>query len=117
LVLAGLFLHRPDIGVTEEANSALHPECHGTLMSPLAERLPETAILSVGHRPELEAFHERQVNLIRRKGGAKLITGEVIAPPISIVSALMKRWRAPAAASPATPTAKNGEPSRRRDAA
>ena len=117
LAFARLFLHKPDIVVMDEATSALDPESQGMLMSTLAERLPETAIISVGHRPELEAFHERKVNLIRRKGGAKLITGEVVAPPISIVSALMKRWRAPAAASPATPTAKNGEPSRRRDAA
>ena len=83
-----------------------------------AERLPNTAIISVGHRPELEAFHERTVNLVRRKGGAKLLTGEVVAPPISIVSALVKRWRrAPPAASPATPTAANGEPDSERDAA
>jgi putative ATP-binding cassette transporter len=87
------------------------------LMNRVKERLPETAIISVGHRPELEAFHERKVNLVRREGGAKLITGEVVAPPINIVSALMKRWRAPAAASPATPTATDAEPRRRRDAA
>ena len=84
------------------------------LMSSLRERLPETAIVSVGHRPELEAFHERKVNLVRREGGAKLITGEVVAPPINIVSTLMKRWRAPAAASPATPAADDAEPPRRR---
>jgi len=55
---------------------------------------------------------------MRRKGGAKLISGEVVAPPISIVSGLMKRWRASAAGSPATPTAEDAEPPRkRRDAA
>ena len=57
------------------------------------------------------------MNLVRRKGGAKLMTGDVVAPPISIVSALVKRWRAPTPASPATPTATNEEPSRRRPAA
>src|SRR3954454_18205575 len=116
LAFARLFLHKPDIVVMDEATSALDPDSQTMLMNLVKERLPETAIVSVGHRPELEAFHERKVNLVRREGGAKLITGEVVAPPISIVSALMKRWRAPAAASPATPTASNAEPSRRRDA-
>jgi putative ATP-binding cassette transporter len=117
LAFARLFLHKPDIVVMDEATSALDPESQSTLMNLVSERLPKTAIVSVGHRPELEAFHERKVNLVRRKGGAKLITGEVVAPPINIVSALMKRWRAPAAASPATPTATDTEPRRRRDAA
>src|SRR5262245_11359396 len=117
LAFARLFLHKPDIVVMDEATSALDPESQAMLMNALAERLPETAIISVGHRPELEAFHERKVNLVRRKGGAKLMTGEIVAPPISIVSALMKRWRTPAAASPATPTAGDPEPRRRRDAA
>jgi putative ATP-binding cassette transporter len=117
LAFARLFLHKPDIVVMDEATSALDPESQTMLMNRVKERLPETAIISVGHRPELEAFHERKVNLVRREGGAKLITGEVVAPPINIVSALMKRWRAPAAASPATPTATDAEPRRRRDAA
>jgi putative ATP-binding cassette transporter len=114
LAFARLFLHEPDIVVMDEATSALDPESQTMLMNLVSERLPKTAIISVGHRPELEAFHERKVNLVRRKGGAKLVTGEVVAPPISIVSALMKRWRAPAAASPATPTADDAEPPRRR---
>jgi putative ATP-binding cassette transporter len=113
LAFARLFLHEPDIVVMDEATSALDPESQAMLMNRLAERLPKTAIISVGHRPELEAFHERKVNLVRRKGGAKLMTSDIVAPPISIVSALMKRWRAPAAASPATPTAMNTDPGRR----
>src|SRR6185369_15667144 len=117
LAFARLFLHKPDIVVMDEATSALDPESQSMLMNALAERLPKTAVISVGHRPELEAFHERKVNLVRRKGGAKLLTGEVVAPPISIVSALVKRWRAPTPASPATPTATNDEPTRRRPAA
>jgi hypothetical protein len=79
------------------------------LMEQLAKQLPETAIVSVGHRPELEAFHERKVNLMRREGGARLVPGEVTAPPINLFSGLMKRWRVPSAASPATPTAASND--------
>jgi putative ATP-binding cassette transporter len=95
LAFARLFLHKPDIVVMDEATSALDPESQGMLMEKLGELLPKTAIISVGHRPELEAFHERKVNLVRRKGGAKLISHEVVAPPVNILSNFMKRWRAP----------------------
>jgi putative ATP-binding cassette transporter len=105
LAFARLFLHQPDIVVMDEATSALDPESQAMLMEKLAERLPETAIISVGHRPELEAFHQRKINLVRREGGARLVPGDMVAPPINVLSMLMKRWRTPPAASPATPTA------------
>jgi putative ATP-binding cassette transporter len=104
LAFARLFLHQPDIVVMDEATSALDPDSQAMLMEKLAERLPKTAIISVGHRPELEAFHERKVNLIRREGGARLVPGEVAAPPVNVLSTLIKRWRTPPTASPATPT-------------
>jgi putative ATP-binding cassette transporter len=34
---------------------------------------PEMTLLSVGHRPELEAFHSRKIVLERRPEGAKLV--------------------------------------------
>jgi putative ATP-binding cassette transporter len=105
LAFARLFLHKPDIVVMDEATSALDPESQAMLMKTLAERLPQTAIISVGHRPELEAFHERKVNLVRREGGARLVPGEVVAPPVNVLSTLIKRWHMPPAASPVTPTA------------
>jgi putative ATP-binding cassette transporter len=105
LAFARLFLHKPDIVVMDEATSALDPDSQAMLMEKLGELLPRTAIISVGHRPELEAFHERKVNLIRKEGGAKLVPGEVTAPPINLFSNFMKRWRVPPSASPATPTA------------
>jgi putative ATP-binding cassette transporter len=105
LAFARLFLHKPDIVVMDEATSALDPESQAMLMGKLAEQLPQTAIISVGHRPELEQFHERKVKLIRKEGGAKLITGEIVAPPVNVLSTFVKRFRASSAASPATPTA------------
>lgn len=109
LAFARLFLHKPDIVVMDEATSALDDESQTKLMTSLGERLPKTAIISVGHRAELEAFHERKVNLIRKEGGAKLVPGDAAAPPVSVVSSLLRRFRAPAAASPATPTAANSD--------
>src|SRR5882757_5661 len=89
----------------DEASSALDNDSQTALMTSLAEHLPKTAIISVGHRRELEAFHERKVNLIRKEGGAKLVPGEIAAPAISVLGNFMKRFRAVPAASPVTPTA------------
>lgn len=119
LAFARLFLHKPDIVVMDEATSALDPDSQAMLMSKLGEHLPKTAIISVGHRPELEAFHERKVNLVRREGGAKLITGDMIAPPVSILTTLVKRWRGPVAPPPsdeAPPRKKEGKDAKNKDA-
>jgi vitamin B12/bleomycin/antimicrobial peptide transport system ATP-binding/permease protein len=110
LAFARLFLHKPDIVVMDEATSALDNDSQTALMTSLAEHLPQTAIISVGHRQELEAFHERKVNLIRKEGGAKLVPGEIAAPAINVLGHLMKRFRTSPAASPVTPTAGTGMP-------
>jgi putative ATP-binding cassette transporter len=40
-------------------------------------------LLSVGHRPELEAFHTRKVELERRDDGARLVRDTVLVEPLS----------------------------------
>ena len=74
LAFARIFLHNPDIIVLDEATAALDAESQDRLMELLSKQPDETALVSVGHRPELEAFHSRKVVLERRKGGAKLVS-------------------------------------------
>ena len=74
LAFARIMLHRPDIIVLDEATSALDPESQDKLMELLTKELNATTIVSVGHRPELEAFHNRKITLERRRGGAKFVT-------------------------------------------
>jgi putative ATP-binding cassette transporter len=74
LAFARVFLHKPDIVVLDEATSALDPVSQDRLMSLLTEQLSDTTVVSVGHRPELEAFHSRKIVLERRHGGAKFVT-------------------------------------------
>ena len=74
LAFARLLLHRPDIIVLDEATSALDPESQDKLMALLTTELAATTIVSVGHRPELEAFHSRKIILERRRGGARFVT-------------------------------------------
>src|SRR5204863_6615588 len=74
LAFARIFLHNPDIIVLDEATAALDPSSQDKLMELLSKQPEETALISVGHRPELEAFHNRKVILERRKGGAQLVS-------------------------------------------
>ena len=72
LAFSRILLHSPDIVVLDEATAALDPASQVKLMQLVADR-PQTTLLSVGHRPELEAFHTRRIELERRREGAKLV--------------------------------------------
>jgi putative ATP-binding cassette transporter len=76
LAFARLLLHEPDLIVMDEATSALDPPSQEMLMRLVAEKLDATTIVSVGHRPELEEFHDRKLVLGAQKDGAKLIKDE-----------------------------------------
>jgi len=90
LAFARIFLHRPEIVVLDEATSALDPESQDRLMDRLTTELADTTVVSVGHRPELEAFHSRKIVLERRRGGAKFVTDiQLIRKPRG---RLIKNW-------------------------
>ena len=74
LAFARIFLHNPDILVLDEATAALDPASQDKLMELLSRRPEHTTLISVGHRPELETFHNRKIVLERRRGGAKLVS-------------------------------------------
>jgi putative ATP-binding cassette transporter len=91
LAFARILLHAPDIIVLDEATSALDPPSQDKLMALLTEELHATTFVSVGHRPELEAFHDRKIVLERRHDGARLITDvELISSPGR--GPLIRRW-------------------------
>src|SRR4029078_2160489 len=73
-------LHTPDIIVLDEATAALDPESQDKLMELLSKQPEETTLVRVGHRPALEAFHNRKLVLERKKGGAKLVSDIKLVP-------------------------------------
>ena len=91
LAFARILLHRPDIIVLDEATSALDPASQDKLMGLLTEKLDATTIVSVGHRPELEAFHSRKIVLERRRGGARFVT-DINLIPRPRRERLIRRW-------------------------
>jgi putative ATP-binding cassette transporter len=74
LGFARLLLHRPDIIILDEATSALDLRSQRQLMKLLSERLPSATLISIGHRPELEAFHGRKLTLARTGDGATIVS-------------------------------------------
>ena len=63
LAFARVFLMRPDIVVLDEATAALDLPSQDRLMKLLMRELKDATVVSVGHRPELAAFHNRTVVL------------------------------------------------------
>jgi len=72
VAFARMLIHKPSIVVMDEATSALDPASQDMLMKLIAERLPDTTIVSVAHRPELEAFRERKLVMEAHPEGARL---------------------------------------------
>lgn len=67
-----LLIHRPTIVVMDEATSALDEEGQQSLLALLGTELADATVVSVGHRPGLDAFHDRKITLVRRAAGARL---------------------------------------------
>jgi putative ATP-binding cassette transporter len=63
LAFARIFLQRPDWVFMDEATSALDEPSEGRLYLTLTNELPRTAVVSVGHRSSLIAFHETKLIL------------------------------------------------------
>jgi energy-coupling factor transporter ATP-binding protein EcfA2 len=80
LAFARHFLHRPDIIVLDEATAALDLPSQVQLMQLLAKEFDGATVVSVGHRPELEAFHSRKIMLQRGRDGAKLVSDRCLIP-------------------------------------
>jgi len=66
-------------------------------MRQLVKNLPDSAVISVGHRSELEAFHDRRLTLARHPDGAKLVRDEALARVRDTASWLARRLSDPSA--------------------
>ncbi len=65
LGLARALLHRPQYLFLDEATASLDEPSEAALYRLLEEKLPASTIVSIGHRSTLEAFHQRNVVLVR----------------------------------------------------
>jgi vitamin B12/bleomycin/antimicrobial peptide transport system ATP-binding/permease protein len=65
LGLARALLHRPQYLFLDEATASLDEASEAALYRLLAQELPETTVVSIGHRSTLKAFHTQKIVLAR----------------------------------------------------
>lgn len=79
--------------------TSLDPSSQAVLMGMVTERLSEVAVLSLSHRPELEAFHGPRLSFEHRAGGSRLVGNVVLVlpprPPSPFRFRLLRGWRTP----------------------
>lgn len=63
--IARAILHSPNYLLLDEATASLDEPSEAALYKLLQERLPDTTIVSIGHRSTLAAFHTRRLALTR----------------------------------------------------
>ena len=69
LAVARALLAAPDWLFLDEATSALDEASEAQLYLALARKLPNTTLVSIGHRATLSAFHKRRIEMLPRQDG------------------------------------------------
>lgn len=72
VAFARLLIQKPDIIIMDEATSALDEGSQDALLRLMESEFAYATIISVGHRPGLEDFHERKITFEKREAGAHL---------------------------------------------
>jgi putative ATP-binding cassette transporter len=72
VAIARALLAKPDWLFLDEATAALDEPMEEEIYRVLAERLPDTTVVSIGHRSTLHAFHDRRIDM--RPGADGLFT-------------------------------------------
>jgi putative ATP-binding cassette transporter len=69
LAIARAILDKPDWLFLDEATSALDEQLEAEIYRTLSEALPNTTIVSIGHRSTLIALHRRHIEMVLGQGG------------------------------------------------
>ena len=83
LAFARALLTRPDWLFLDEATASLDPRGEAEIYALLRERLPDTTVVSIAHRPEIAALHETVLTLERVEGGGTLTEEPATEAPVA----------------------------------
>jgi putative ATP-binding cassette transporter len=83
LAFARLLLHKPGWVFLDEATAALDEDSQRHVMSLFEAELKNATLLSIGHRPDLAAYHTRTLQLVHGRDGDRLRLKPQAAPPQS----------------------------------
>jgi putative ATP-binding cassette transporter len=72
VAFARLLIQKPDVIIMDEATSALDEDSQNSLLDLFEAELASSTVISVGHRPGLEEYHDRKITLEKRLAGAHL---------------------------------------------
>jgi vitamin B12/bleomycin/antimicrobial peptide transport system ATP-binding/permease protein len=73
IAIARALLHKPDWLFMDEATSALDETTEASLYRLIQDRLPQTTVVSIGHRANLRQFHQRRLEIRKDDASAGLI--------------------------------------------
>lgn len=63
-----ILLSKPELIFLDETTSALDEETEGRLYRTMLEALPQSIVISVGHRGTLQQFHQKKIYLSAKRG-------------------------------------------------
>jgi putative ATP-binding cassette transporter len=100
---ARLLVLRPDIVIMDEATAALDAASQDAMMELFRHELAHVTLISVGHRVELEDYHDRKLTLHRLAARVEMGADETIQRDHRIASLLRRSLRPRPSPDPASP--------------
>ena len=100
---ARLLVMKPDIVIMDEATAALDAASQDTMMELFRNELASATLISVGHRTELEDYHERKLTLHRHASRVEMAAGENIRHARGLSRILRRSWRPRPSPNPSSP--------------
>ena len=73
IAFARALLQKPDWLFMDEATASMDEASEAGLYALLCAQLPQTTVISIGHRQTLAAFHDKRVELLRDTGLGRIV--------------------------------------------
>jgi putative ATP-binding cassette transporter len=91
LAFARVIIHPPDILIMDEPTSSLDELSQFRMMEYMRDFLPDAMVIHAGHRPGLERFHDREIQLVHEKHDGPATMQERLFSPLELVSRALQK--------------------------